>query len=234
MRAGNAMLDWQHTAEVFQRQIRQILSQETIDWAYLSERLKAADGYFAQKMDTMLTTLKASPVYADDKEDVKSFEEQIEELYVDLARQAYVMGKIYAQPSVQTYFDARRSFAIPKVHISAKSEQKTETGTESRHPELLRRLYALRHKIAEAQGWENTIYLVAHTKTLIEISNVLPTTKKELMAVSGVGKKKYDLIGEPVLAVVKKYLREQQSAIPVQQSFNSRSPKRTNTWRGMC
>lgn len=223
MRAGNAMLDWQHTAEVFQRQIRQILSQETIDWAYLSERLKAADGYFAQKVDTMLTTLKASPVYADDKDDVKSFEEQIEELYVDLARQAYVMGKIYAQPSVQTYFDARRSFAIPKVHISAKSEQKTETGTESRHPELLRRLYALRHKIAEAQGWENTVYLVAHTKTLIEISNVLPTTKKELMAVSGVGKKKYDLIGEPVLAVVKKYLREQQSTIPVQQSFNSRS-----------
>ncbi len=134
-----------------------------------------------------------------------------------------VMGKIYAQPSVQTYFDARRSFAIPKVHISAKSEQKTETGTESRHPELLRRLYALRHKIAEAQGWENTIYLVAHTKTLIEISNVLPTTKKELMAVSGVGKKKYDLIGELVLAVVKKYLREQQPAAPTQLSLNSRS-----------
>lgn len=211
-RVEQAIFGWQHTAEVFQRQIRQILNEESVRWAYLSERLQAASGYFAKVLETMQTTLKASPVYSDSKDDAKAFEELIEELYVDLARQTFVMGKIGDNPSVQRFFDARQSFVIPKVHISAQSEQKTETNTESKHPDLLKRLYALRHAIAEAQGWENTVYLVAQTKTLIEISNVLPTTKKELLAVSGIGKKKYELLGEQVLSIVKKYIRKQPAA----------------------
>jgi len=208
-RIEQAMAGWQHTAEVFQRQIRQILNEEPVRTAYLSERLQAASGYFSQALETMQNTLKASPVYTDSKDDAKDFEEQIDELYVDLARQAFVMSKIGKEPSVQSFFDARQAFVIPKVHISAKSEQKAETNTESRHPDLLKRLFALRHSIAETQGWENTVYLVAQTKTLIEISNLLPTTKKDLMAVSGIGKKKYELFGEQVLSLIKKYIRKQ-------------------------
>lgn len=208
--AGTTVQGWEHTAGVFQRQIRQIMNAETVDWHYLSERLKAATGYFVPLINGLQGTLKDSPVYSDDKDDVKDFETQIEELYVDLERQAFIMGKIYEQPSAKTYFAARQAFQIPQIHISAKSEQKTATNAESEHPELLKRLYALRHAIAEEQGWTDTIYLVAHTKTLIEISNALPTTKKELMNIAGIGKKKYDLIGDKVLSVVKKYVREQR------------------------
>ena len=241
LRVAQAIAGWQHTAEVFQRQIRQILNEEPVRRAYLSERLQAASGYFSQVLETMQTTLKASPVYSDSKDDAKDFEELIDELYVDLARQAFVMGRIGESPSVQQYFDARQAFAIPKVHISAMSEQKTETNTESKHPDLLKCLYALRHTIAEAQGWENTAYLVAQTKTLIEISNVLPTTKKELMAVSGIGKKKYELLGEQVLSVVKRYVREQKSTaqpadirLPLQEQQAAGSLSRTEIERAVA
>ncbi len=205
--------EWQHTAEIFQLQIRQILFAETLDIAFLTQRLQAASAYFSPRISDLLERLQSSPVYADDQQDAKEYEENINELFVDMSRQMFVMEHTAKQPSVSHYFEARSQFKAPNPHISAQGEKAAQS-SETKNPVLLKRLYALRRTIAEERGCESQPYLVAQTKSLIEISNTLPTTEKALLAVNGIGKKKCELIGERILQAVRLYVREQNSAAP--------------------
>lgn len=206
-RIGQVLQDRQHTAEVFQHQLRIILNQEEIDRAYLVSRLQAATGYYAERIDTLLRVLQASPAYSDDKKDAREYEERMTELFVSLARRGHVMQAMAKRPSVETYFAARKAFVMPKVHISAQGEQ---AASETQHEVLMKRLKALRFVIAKELNAEDTLYRVFSTKTLVEICNRLPKTKKELLAVPGIGKKRYALFGDKVLYTVKKYMAEQK------------------------
>ncbi len=222
------LAEWQHTADIFQQQIRQILFAETLDIPYLTQRLQAASAYFSPRLSDLLERLQSSPVYSDDQQDAKEYEENINELFVDVSRQMYVMEHTAANPSVPRYFEARGAFRAPNPHISAQSEKAAQS-SESKHPVLLKRLYALRRTIAEEKGYETQLYLVAHTKSLIEISNTLPTTPKALLSISGIGKKKYDLIGERVLQVVHRYVQEQTSATNTTKSAATTQATAANT-----
>ncbi len=205
---------WEQTAAAFQRQLQQIFQPEQVDGAFLAQRLQAATAYYAPKMEQLGKDIAASPVYADDKNDAKAYEEVIEELFVDLQRQRFVMQRVADAPSLETYFAARQAFTMPTVHISAKGEQHADTSSETKHPVLLKRLFALRRTLAAAQGKEDASYLIAQTKLLVNISNALPQTKKELLAVKGMGQKKYEQMGTQVLAVVKRYLAQDTELKP--------------------
>ena len=202
---------WQQTALSFQRQLQQIFVPAVVDMDYLSERLQAASAYYIPRMEQLDSTLVASPVYADDKKDAKAFEEQIEELSVDLKRQMCVMQRVSAAPSVETYFAARQAFVAPAVHISARGEQQADNSQDSNHPVLLKRLFALRRTLAAKQGREDALFVIAHTKLLVAISNALPRTKKELLAIPGMGQKKYALFGSQVLTLVSEYLKDKNT-----------------------
>lgn len=204
---ADTLSHWQQTATAFQRQLQRIFLPPIVDTPYLSQRLQAATAYFAPLIAELCQTIASSPVYADDKHDSRAFEEQITEVYVDFQRQVCVMKAVSAEPSVQTFFAARKAFKIPAVHISAQGGQPTASAQDSRHPVLLKELLALRRTLAAEQGKQNALYLIAHTKLLVAISNALPQTKRELLAVKGMGQKKYDLMGEQVLALVRKYQR---------------------------
>ena len=224
------LAEWQHTADLFQQQIRQILFAEAPDIPYLTQRLQAASAYFSPRMSDLLERLQSSPVYSDDQQDAKEYEENINELFVDLSRQMYVMEHTAQNPSVPRYFEARGAFRAPNPHISAQSEKAAQS-SESKHPVLLKRLYALRRTIAEEQGYETQLYLVAHTKSLIEISNTLPTTQKALLSVSGIGKKKYELIGERVLQMVRRYVREQSQTTETNASLSAEAVRKAGADR---
>ena len=224
------LAEWQHTADLFQQQIRQILFAEAPDIPYLTQRLQAASAYFSPRLSDLLERLQSSPVYSDDQQDAKEYEETINELFVDLSRQMYVMEHTAQNPSVPRYFEARGAFRAPNPHISAQSEKAAQS-SESKHPVLLKRLYALRRTIAEEQGYETQLYLVAHTKSLIEISNTLPTTQKALLSVSGIGKKKYELIGERVLQVVRRYVREQSQTTETNASLSAEAVRKAGADR---
>ncbi len=225
-----AMLSsWQQTAASFQRQLQQIFSHAVVDMDYLTQRLQAASAYYVPKMEQLGTTLAASPVYADDKNDAKAYEEQIEELSVDMIRQIFVMQRVSILPSLETYFAARQSFEAPAVHISAKGEQQAGNSQDSHHPILLKRLLALRRTIAAKQGREEALFFVAHTKLLIAISNALPRTKKELLAIPGMGQKKYALFGSQVLTVVSEYLKSPLTSTSEKTKTTNRKSTRTST-----
>ena len=202
--------NWQRIALTFQQQLRQIIFTPNTDpLPRLKDRLSAANGYFIPKLQELQKTLKASPIYADDKAMIKEFEEIINELYADVLRQPYIMGEIAKEPTAQRYFIIRQAFKVPAPSITARAEQKTDVSNESQHPLLLKRLYALRREIAEEKNKLDAIYVIASNKTMVAISNALPTSKKEMLQVSGMGRKRYEVIGDRALHVVIQYLQEQ-------------------------
>ena len=68
---------------------------------------------------------------------------------------------------------------------------------------LFERLRALRKKIADSQGIAP--YIVFTDKTLHEMATRIPHTKMQLLDISGVTERKYDLCGEAFLQILREY-----------------------------
>ena len=217
-RLHQALQAEQQVAETFQKQIARLVGIQ--DWKRLQQRMTAANGYFAPRIQQLCDIIKASPAYTDNKQDGKEYEERMTELHTDLARKQWLMQQIAETEGespfngelegpehwINTLFQARARFVPPKIKLTTRAEQELPK-TETDHPKLLKQLQALRRRVAEEQGVADQIFRVAATKTLVEISNRLPRTKKEMLAVKGMGAKKYALYGEQALEIVKKYLK---------------------------
>ena len=217
-RLHQALQAEQQVAETFQKQIARLVGMQ--DWERLQQRMTAANGYFAPRIQQLCDIIKASPAYTDNKQDGKEYEEHMTELHTDLARKQWLMQQIAEtegkptmkgdlespQHWINTLFQARARFVPPKIKLTTRAEQELPK-TEPDPPKMLKQLQALRRRVAEEQGVADQIFRVAATKTLVEISNRLPRTKKEMLAVKGMGAKKYALYGEQALEIVKKYLK---------------------------
>lgn len=211
-RLRQALQAEQQVAETFQKQIARLVGMQ--DWERLQQRMTAACGYFAPRIQQLCDIIKASPAYTDNKQDGKEYEERMTELHTDLARKRRLMQQIAETEGksacmehwINTLFEARARFVPPKIKLTTKAEKELPK-VETDHPQLLKQLQALRRRVAEEQGVADQVFRVAATKTLVEIANRLPQTKKEMLAVKGMGAKKYALYGEQALEIVKKYLK---------------------------
>ncbi len=70
---------------------------------------------------------------------------------------------------------------------------------------LIQSLKAKRKEIAEKHGYPELPYLIFDNLTLQEIATVQPKTKTELLRISGIGKKRYELFGQQIIDFFKNY-----------------------------
>lgn len=191
------MEELQPIGERFQFQIRQMNQ----NGENLHGRLEAAFGYFGPKIMDIAGAIRKSSCTTDNKESRLAFEEVINELYLDIARQFYLMQRMSKQDSIEKYFEARKSFQIPQIHISANPEKASQEELQSNKPEdqLLRILFARRRQIANDA--DVPLYQIAKTDSLREIAKRQPIKKSELMKVKGFGKTKYEIWGEEILKI---------------------------------
>jgi uncharacterized protein YpbB len=64
----------------------------------------------------------------------------------------------------------------------------------------------LRDEICNDEG--KPIYMVANNKTLIELTNFLPTNEEHLLHISGFGQAKVDAFGDRFLKIIKRFMLE--------------------------
>lgn len=171
-----ALLDCQHTAETFQRQIQHILYADPIDEPFLQQRLQAAFNYFGEKLQRVIHQLQEAPAYSTDEDDASAYLNERDTLINDLTRQSYIMTGIHRQPSVQGYYDLRQSFrpatrsrnqSANKVS-SMKAEPSTAKGKASAMATLLS---FLKRKDLQAVAKERQLSLrtiVRHLRPFLE------------------------------------------------------------------
>ena len=70
---------------------------------------------------------------------------------------------------------------------------------------LLEQLRVMRHRVAVER--ELPAYYLLHNTLLVLIATDKPTTREELMSISGFGTRKWEVWGDDILAIVSNYLK---------------------------
>lgn len=190
-------------ASKFQNQLKGIFAKVPLDEDFLKERIKAASGFFDDKLDVVIETLYDSPASTDSRANAKVYDDRLNEIFSFISQKIYIINGIVNNSTIERYFDLRKSFKLNKFSITAHARASTGRKLKSEHPELLSQLIQTRNKLADR---ENTpIYIVANTDSLIEMSNYMPHNEERMLRIVGIGKKRFERFGTAFLEVINSY-----------------------------
>jgi len=203
-------------AEKFRPQLEAYLAQALMpeENEALQSRLKSASGYFTQQLDSVvLKGIKELTYLSDNTAAKKTINEKKE----DLEKAVYL--KWAAFKSCLEGFDNQRlaqAKANGEIDFSnSESRRSKEKKSDVKrvglpkdvaHPKLYERLNDWRAERAEED--EVPRYTVMHTRTLLEIVHVLPTSERSLKEVHGMGKKRIEKYGEELIEIIVSYSQE--------------------------
>ena len=190
----------------FRIQLKQIVNKEDVDTEHLSDRLKSSYIYFAEKLDVLLSSLNKSPATTDSKTNAKQYDESISTIYTEVALKKHLISSTYHKFSVELYYQSRNKFKMPDFNVKSYSRGKTSVQLKSNHPDLLNELVQIRNYISENENLPP--YIVAQTKTLVQMADYMPETEKDLLKIYGFGKKKLERFGAQFLEVINDYISE--------------------------
>ncbi len=210
--------DIEKVADAFRRELDRIGPDNK---PLLEERLGKAAGYFLPILIEAASDI--APVLSvsiDNKEVKKSLTEASEELLPELSIHLESMKEILENGfSIESYLRIRNDALLSSRHKTSVKKTKEpkplkekvtkpkptieEIYSDNRHPELIQPLIDWRTE----QYLEQNIraYWVLTQRTLLEIADTCPTTKEELLAVSGFGPAKWKQYGEQILDLIAKH-----------------------------
>jgi len=176
----------------------------------LGERLVKAGAYFTKFLaDDFLPELAMFGVLTDNQ----SVKKQVDERRQELIRQLFTKLKGFA--TLEEGFDPKAYLtARANAEIDFEKEQKKKPlkaakpkailPKDLQHPELYHRLAEWRQAVCADR--EVPAYTIAHNNTLLEIAALVPTEKKSMLRINGIGPKRYEEFGAAMIDIVKEYL----------------------------
>ncbi|MDR1517163.1 MAG: HRDC domain-containing protein [Dysgonamonadaceae bacterium] len=202
----NQIVEIEAVAAKFRLQLEQILRQSPVDAAFLNERLKASSGYFSEKLEMLMETLRESAVTTDNRSNAQEYDDNISSLFTAAAQKRHIIGAVADGFDIEIYFAARNRFVLPPFPVSAYSRNSTKQQLKSVHSDLLHELIRMRSYLSDTENLP--IYIIASTKTLVQMADSLPRTEKELLKIHGFGKVKVQRFGAQFLKIIADYAAE--------------------------
>jgi uncharacterized OsmC-like protein len=196
----------QEVAVKFQHQLQKIFDSENLNEDYLYERLSAAIDFFGTKIENLMETLQQSPATTDSRENARDYNDQIRSHFGFLAQKLHVLRKINHPFLVEDYFLLKNTFLLPDFSVNSYAKTSYTHKLTTRQPELYYQLLSLRNKLCEPH--DLPIYLVAGTQTLMEMSDFLPLTEKDLLQINGFGPAKTEKYGKAFLEIISEYCKK--------------------------
>jgi len=220
----------QEIADKFQNQLQRILEGNPTNEDYLSERLTAAATYFTGKIENMLETLRQSPATTDSRENARDYNDQLRTTFGFVAQKLHVLKGIKHPFSVEDYFVLKNTFLLPDFTVNAYAKTGTAKQVSSRNPKLFYQLLTLRNKLCEPE--DLPIYLVAGSKTLVEMADYLPLTEKDLLKINGFGTTKVEKYGSQFLEIIQQYCQEHKLASQMAEKNDANREKKEKKPKG--
>lgn len=205
-------------AATFNTQYTQLVNQSG-DYAkdkLLAERISKGATYFANKLDEIVKPLiESTQIDSDNKDTKEKTDEAVYNLQQSFALKRYLLGRIIEKGfNVSTYLKDKAIGVLQaeqkekREARKAKAEGKIDVdrNADIKNPILFNQLRRWRAKRAEEL--ERPVYGIITQRSLIGITNELPTTEKELLRMPGFGKKTLKMFGEEILRMVKGYIEK--------------------------
>lgn len=191
----------------FKTQLKQLSENEDliVESTIIQERFKKAIAYFKEEAETkFLAPLKTFGFTTDNQaigseitKHLDSFEEllDVKLLYFEGLKDSF---------NATTFLELRAKSVFNGKEKPKKPKKTIIDGTAN--VELFELLRVLRNEIAQEKDLIH--YQVFTQKALYEICETLPTSKKELLQVNGMGKTRVEKYGSAILKVIKDYCDE--------------------------
>ena len=201
----NRIREIKEVADKFIVQLTQIFNNKPMDNNVLQTRLSASSNYFEEKLEDLLDEIADSPAYTDDKAFAKSYNEDLLNIYTQIAQKKELISKLKQEFTIDNYFQWRNNLIIKLPKLQTHGGSKKES-TVSINPELMQSLTEIRNELAE----ENNVpaYVIARTKSLQQLADFLPQTPKEFLLIYGFGKVRVEKYGSFFLDEIRKYCAE--------------------------
>ncbi len=198
--------DIQEIAEKFRNQLQRILDDKPVSEDFLQERINAAGEFFIEKGGLLYETLLQSPAVTDSRTNGADYTDDLKMIFSNISQKIFLLKELKNKFSVKDYFIKKNIFTVPEFHVNAYAKNTSAKKTEVRYPELYSRLMLVRNQICEPRNLP--IYIVAGSKTLLEMCNFLPQTEKDLLRINGFGPAKVEKYGKDFLSVILSYCKE--------------------------
>jgi predicted transcriptional regulator/galactitol-specific phosphotransferase system IIB component len=196
-------------AKKFEHQIRFYCIQ---DWLpeeneLLQERLLKASNYFLDQIENGVRPLIREVNVLTDNQAIKQrIEEVLDRLKLQLFIKAAALKSLKPNFNAQDYLTAKTNaeldYSVQKQgQLASTSSFKIPEGTP--HPELYKKISYWRH--VQAKDRDVRTYDILPTKSLTELVKRLPTDKKNLKKVKGIGPVKLDQFGDELIELIEAY-----------------------------
>ncbi len=205
-------------AATFNTQYTQLVNQSD-DYAkdkLLAERIGKGATYFANKLDEIVKPLiESTQIDSDNKDTKEKTDEAVYNLQQSFALKRYLLGRIIEKGfNVSAYLKDKAIGVLQAEQKEKRGARKTKAegkidvdrNADIKNPILFNQLRRWRAKRAEEL--ERPVYGIITQRSLIGITNELPTTEKELLRMPGFGKKTLKMFGEEILRMVKGYVEK--------------------------
>ena len=173
----------------------------------VQNRLKDASKYFHEKIETNINSeLQNFELICDNKAVKKHFEDALLRILEEsiLKRECFLICQ--QGFAVKQFLETKAKASIEKPHL--KKPEKTSSREEpnvTKHSQLFSMLRKWRDNKAGELNVEGSD--IIHYKTILELSNNLPVSIKELKDIHGIGKKKLTTFGQELIEIVRNYCK---------------------------
>lgn len=197
--------------------------------AGLQKRISDAANHFIPKLEKYMQQLKSHPLITEHKEAATPINEKLNEFALELFNSNFYLQYCIQPFSVTGFLQHKLKYVLARFNISCYASETKTTGTDLSNQELFDTLKRWRNQVCSETG--EAIYMVANQKSLLEICEYLPLTKKELMQISGFGKAKAEKYGDEILEAVESYCNrhglESRMHLKVPDPKRERKPRST-------
>lgn len=201
----------------FARQIEKIDAEAggVDDNPKLTQRIKDASKYFLTQLDLLIELTAALPDEHDNSSVNKKLKER-RELFSSFATIRRTLLEAFKNRdfNVRDYLEIKAAGAFSqdvKKKKSRKAEVKEQRTSDNLHPKLLDQLLDWRQRQADA--FDVNPNTIASKKSLIAISNHLPTSFAELFMMPGVGRLFMKNHGEEILDIVDNFIATESDLV---------------------
>jgi hypothetical protein len=196
----------------------------------LQSRLKKGAEYFFSETTKLMDDLKNCSALTESKEAADAFNADAQQIFEEIFTINYFTNTLKHGFIFSDFIEKKLKLKFPdfKINVSANAN-KIKVSDDVKHPGLYKKLMLLRDEICNED--QKPIYLVANNKSLIELTNFLPTNEKDLLLISGFGEAKAESFGGKFLTIIKDFMEEQhlQTAMGELKLNNGKKNKKTTS-----
>lgn len=201
----------------FQQQLQHLIAENT-DYAeneIIRERIDKGIRYFLEKMEKYSANLlKGIDPDIDNKETLKLLTKASNNLKDEFLLKWTTLRACRNGFSISDYLSAKAKAQMEPPPTPKRKREKSTLkdkkqipeeayNNDVRHPALYSALKQWRYEQAVKKGLP--AYTILQQKALIGISNLLPTSSRELLLIPGIGKKVLEMYGDDLLSIIESY-----------------------------